>query len=198
MKKGNPVRAAAIALPLALFGGDVLAQVPNADAQIAAATLAGPEDRRAGAMVYGYDAAGMFVMLRKGTNDLVCLADDPKKDGFETDCYHVSLEPYMARGRELAGQGVQDRNTPRWEEAKAGKLKMPDKPASLYILTGKSYDPATGAVVDEYRRSTLYMPYATAESTGLSNKASTVDPWIMFPGTAGAHIMITPPRKPGS
>jgi len=25
--------------------------------------------------------------------------------------------------------------------------------------------------------------------------ASTVDPWIMFPGTAGAHIMITPPRK---
>ena len=72
---------------------------------------------------------------------------------------------------------------------------MPDKPAMLYILTGDGFDPASGTVAGEYRRSVMYVPFATAESTGLSTRASTVDPWIMFPGTAGAHIMITPPRK---
>jgi hypothetical protein len=71
---------------------------------------------------------------------------------------------------------------------------MPEKPAMLYILTGASFDAATGAVANEYRRSTIYIPYATPESTGLSTQASETDPWIMFPGTPGAHIMITPAR----
>lgn len=195
MVKRMVAQAALLALPM-LWAGTAAAQM-NAEAQIASAVLAGPEDRRAEALVYGYDAAGKLTMLRKGTNDLVCLADDPKREGFEVDCYHSSLEPYMARGRELAAQGVQDRNAPRWEEVKSGKLSMPDKPASLYILTGKSYDAASGAIEQPYRRSVLYVPFATKESTGLSDKASPTDPWIMFPGTAGAHIMITPPRNTG-
>jgi len=65
----------------------------------------------------------------------------------------------------------------------------------LFTAGQVGFDPATGTVTDEYRRSVMYLPFATAESTGLSTSASAVDPWIMFPGTAGAHIMITPPRK---
>jgi hypothetical protein len=41
----------------------------------------------------------------------------------------------------------------------------------------------------------IYLPFATAESTGLSLKASPGAPWLMYPGTAGAHIMINPPRQ---
>jgi len=173
------------------------AQAPPAAQQVSAAVLAAPQDRRAGATVMGYDAGGRFVTLRKGSNDMICLADDPAREGFEVNCYHESLEPYMARGRELAAQGVKERNGPRWEEAKAGKLKLPERPAMLYTLSGDAWDAATGAVANEYRRSTMYVPYATAESTGLSTTGSTTDPWIMNPGTAGAHIMITPPRRSG-
>lgn len=175
------------------------AQAMPAEAQIAAAALAAPADRRDGVTVMGYDAAGKFVTLRRGTNDLICLADDPEREGFETACYHESLEPFMARGRELTAQGVtgQDRVKARYDEIEAGKLKMPDKPAMLYVLSGASFDPATGTVQNEYRRSTIYIPYATAESTGLSTMASETDPWIMFPGTPGAHIMITPARSGG-
>lgn len=170
------------------------------EAQIAAALTAAPVDRRDGARVLGYDANGRITVLREGSNDLICLADNPAVEGFEADCYHSSLEPFMARGRELAEQNVPgaDRNRIRYEEADNGRLAMPDVPAMLYIVSGGGFDAATGTVAQEYRRQVIYIPYATAESTGLSPQASSTEPWIMFPGTAGAHIMITPPRpRPG-
>jgi len=180
-------------LALTAGAGTGAAQTPAA--QIAAAVLAAPEDRRAGAKVLSWDASGKLVTLREGSNDMICLGDDPKTEGFESNCYHISLEPYMARGRELLAQGVTgDRNQIRWKEVQEGKLMMPEKPAILYTLTGTRFNEATGKVDEEYRRSTVYTPFATTESTGLSTKASSTDPWIMFPGTAGAHIMITPPR----
>ena len=193
------MREARILVPvllLSLAPVAVRAQQSAAD-QIAAAVLAAPVDRREGAAVLGYDAAGKLTSLRKGSNDMICLADNPAEEGFETACYHVSLEPFMARGRALSAAGVtgQERSATRLREIDAGTLEMPDKPAMLYILTGESFDAAAGTVAGEYRRSVMYVPYATAESTGLSPNASTTDPWIMFPGTAGAHIMITPPRK---
>ena len=56
-------------------------QQPN-DQQIAAAVQAAPESQRAGAMVYGFDGNGNLIVLRKGTNELICLADNPQKKGF--------------------------------------------------------------------------------------------------------------------
>jgi len=54
----------------------------------------------------------------------------------------------------------------------------------------------TGEVQDGYQRSVIYIPYATAESTGLPTKPIAPGmPWIMDPGTHRAHIMIDPPRK---
>ena len=49
-------------------------------------------------------------------------------------------------------------------------------------------------VGDAYLRWVIYTPYATPESTGLSTKMTENAPWLMDEGTAGAHIMITPPR----
>jgi hypothetical protein len=71
---------------------------------------------------------------------------------------------------------------------------MPREPRMLYVLTGKSFDPATNTIADSYLRWVIYTPYATPESTGLSTKSGT-EPWLMYPGTAGAHIMISPPKK---
>jgi hypothetical protein len=187
-------RALGVVAAAHVLSGNVLAQIPSAADQIAAAVLAAPEDRRAAAKVLGYDVNGALVTLRQGTNDMVCLADDPKRENLEVNCYHESLEPFMARGRELAVQGVQERNQPRWDEVRQGTLKMPDRPAILYTSSGRGFDAASGRILEEYRRSTIYIPNATTESTGLSTKSSTTEPWIMYPGTPGAHIMITPPR----
>ena len=72
---------------------------------------------------------------------------------------------------------------------------MPRQPRTLYVLTGSGYDPATGKVADSYLRWVIYLPFATPQSTGLSTTPSDNAPWLMFPGTAGAHIMINPPKK---
>ena len=103
----------------------------------------------------------------------------------------------MARGRELVAQKVtgQKRNDIRWKEVADGKLKLPREPRSLYVLTGSSYDAASGKMNDAYLRWVIYVPYATPQSTGLSTKGSDGAPWLMGAGTAGAHIMINPPKK---
>ncbi|MEN8373954.1 MAG: hypothetical protein ABFS34_00740 [Gemmatimonadota bacterium] len=172
-----------------------VAPPPHAE-QIAQALAAAPAERVDGATVLGFDDAGKLVMLREGTNDLVCLADNPAQEGFNVACYHESLEPYMTRGRELREEGVtgMERMTMRWEEAEAGTLAMPEEPAFLYIVMGDSFDPETAEVASRYERWVVYTPFATPESTGLSATPAEGTPWLMFPGTAGAHIMITPPR----
>ena len=173
------------------------ADLPSPEAQITTAILAAPSDLREGATVLGYNVRGELVKLREGKNELICLANDPSNTSFSVACYHRDLEPYMARGRELLAQKVTGpkRNEIRWKEIADGKLSMPREPRTLYVLTGSGFDSTTGKVTDAYRRWVIYSPYATPESTGLSTKASDNAPWLMFPGTAGAHIMINPPKK---
>ena len=175
--------------------------LPPAAEQIAAALLAAPEDRRPGAEVLGYVASDGRVevqVLRKGTNDLVCLADKPGDENWSVACYHNSLEPFMRRGRELEAAGVtgDERMKRRWAEADAGTLAMPKTPATLYVLSGKSFDAASGKAIEPYLRYVVYTPYATQATTGLPlSPPGPGGPWLMFPGTAGAHIMITPPKE---
>lgn len=180
---------------------DVETQVTDAEAQIAAADQAAPAGDRGATTVYGFREDGTLVTLREGSNELICLADDPSREGWSTACYHTSLEPFMARGRELRAEGVTDGNelaSRRWAEADAGTLAMPDKPATLYVLTGDGFDAESGEVENGYLRYVIYIPWATPETTGLSPQPGGPGaPWLMFPGTAGAHIMITPPRGGG-
>ncbi|MGB5436844.1 MAG: hypothetical protein WBM98_13200, partial [Maribacter sp.] len=67
------------------------------DIQIRTAVLPAPEEDKAGAMVYGYNEKGEFAVLREGTNNLVCIGDDPAKEGISVSCYSKKLEPFMAR-----------------------------------------------------------------------------------------------------
>ena len=173
------------------------AEVPSAQVQIAGAVLAAPAELREGAAVLGYDAKGEMVRIREGKNEMVCLATDPAKTAFNVACYHKDLEPFMARGRELLAQKVTGakRNEIRFKEVEEGKVPMSKEPRTLYVLTGTSYDSASGKVQDSYLRWVIYVPFATPQSTGLSTKGSDGAPWLMSPGTAGAHIMINPPKK---
>ena len=153
---------------------------------------------RARAKVYGFDESGNFVTLREGTNDFICRADNPNKDGFEVVSYHKDIEPFMARGRELKteGKSFKERFEIREEEAKTGKLPMPKGPVTLSILYGKNvtYNSDTNTLDGASFRYVVYIPFATQESTGLPLKpAAPGHPWLMDPGTHRAHIMITPP-----
>jgi len=189
-----------IVILLSIISSAAFAQIPPADVQIKTALLAAPSDKRANAMVYGYNDKGEFVVLRKGSNEVVCIADDPKQKGISVSCYHKDLEPFMARGRALKAQGKssQDIFKIREAEAKSGKLKMPKQAANLQVFTAdvENYNAVTGEVTKGHYRYVVYIPWATAASTGLPIKPEAPGmPWIMDPGTHRAHIMIDPPSK---
>ena len=164
--------------------------LPTAE-QIAAAVTPLPPNARPGATVLGYGADGKLVTLRRGTNEMICLTPTPGATSFHSACYHQSMEPFMARGRELRAQGVKDPqvDTIRFAEVKTGKLKVPAQPAMLYQIFGGTFDAATGSVTGGRHLYVTYIPFATAASTGLSANPSDKEPWIMYPGTPKAHIM---------
>ncbi|MGQ0640906.1 MAG: hypothetical protein ACT4P6_09100 [Gemmatimonadaceae bacterium] len=186
--------ALAIAPLVSAAGAQTLAQTRlPVSAQITAAVLPLPAEMRAGATVFGYNGATTLSVLRKGTNGMTCLAPDPKRADFHVACYHDSMEPFMLRGRELRAAGTKEDSVDviRFAEAKAGKIAMPKLPASLYSLTGKlgSFDVATGEAKEARRLFVVYVPYATAETTGLSTAPKAAEPWLMLAGTPKAHIM---------
>jgi len=53
------------------------------------------------------------------------------------------------------------------------------------------FDPATNKVTGGGLLTVLYIPGATTESTGISSTPREDGPWLMFPGTPKAHVMIS-------
>ena len=106
----------------------------------------------------------------------------------------------MARGRALKAQSKTFKEVfdIREAEAKSGKLKMPKQAANLQVFSAdaENYNATTGEVTKGHFRYVVYIPWATAASTGLPAKPEAAGmPWIMDPGTHRAHIMIDPPSK---
>ena len=153
------------------------------------------KELRDGATVMGYriaDANGLEV-IRAGKNGLTCLALFAVQKSFHVACYQNGMEAFMARGRVLRAHGMRadSVDSVRFREVKKGRIKMP-KQALMYQLFGSdsSWNAATGAVTGAQELLVLYMPGATAESTGLSALPSKSGPWIMYPGTPKAHMML--------
>lgn len=179
------------------YGQEEKMLLPSKEIQIITATLPAPEEEKDKAMVYGYNQAGEFVVLREGSNNLICLADDPNKEGISVSCYSKKLEPFMKRGRELTAEGknFKEKRDARGMEVAQGTLEMPKEPSMTYIYFGSeaTYNTNTGELGDGQFRYVIYTPFATTESTGLPDKPHAKGmPWLMDPGTFRAHIMVGP------
>ena len=174
--------------------------LPTVDQQIATAVMALPESMRANATVMGWKTPGRMEVLRQGTNGMNCLAQFAVEASFHVSCYHEGMEPFMGRGRELRSQGITapaQLDSVRYKEVREGKIRMPDR-AALYQIFGDSasWDPATGKLARTRSLFVIYIPGATAESTGLPTTPQTTGPWLMNPGTPKAHIMFTASMRP--
>lgn len=167
------------------------------EVQIATALIPVPEGDKETTTVYGYSPKGELVVLREGTNNLICLCDDPKVEGISVACYSKELEPFMKRGRELTleGKNTKEKREIQGAEVSAGKWQMPTAPSMMYVYYGSedAYDKQTGELSDGQYRYVIYTPFATAKSTGLPTKPHEKGmPWLMDPGTFRAHIMVGP------
>lgn len=189
-------RCSLVVVSLLLSGaGSLRGQAPSLSPErlVDGAVLAAPDSLRAGATVIAADGRE----LRKGSNNLVCVATDPAIDRFQVACYHRDLEPFMAAGRELHARKLKREaiDSARMAQISAGKWAMPATPAILYnfVAPADSMDTATGLPRGGMRWYVLYIPGATEESTGLSSVPDgTGRPWLMFSGKPWAHVMVTP------
>lgn len=176
--------------------------IPSAEMQITAAVSPAPVDMKEGAKVLGYNQNGELVTLREGSNELICLADDPAVDRFHVACYFKEMEPFMERGRQLRREGKSREEVMaiRKSEIESGTIPWPDKPMALYSLSGSEdgFDYSSGQLRSASPLYVVYVPYATEQSTGIATKpASEGAPWLMNPGEPWAHIMISTGRMLG-
>lgn len=155
---------------------------------VAQATLPLPLDMRAGATVYTYDANGDRKVLRPGTNQLECMPRG--SDGF-TWCYNKAGGPRRDLSAKLRAQKKTDKEIEAAvaEAVKAGTVPAPAFGTMSYRLYGKP---------DRIQLLwVLSVPNATPDTIGVTTASAREDalelrgtPWLMLPGTPGAHIMI--------
>ena len=171
---------------------------PSSAQQIAAAVSPLPQPLQGGARVLGYGADGKLIALRPGTNEMTCVADNPAGKRFHVACYHKSLEPFMARGRELhaLNKSKEAVDSIRLSDVKGGRYTMPSAPAALYQYFAErdSVNLAAGTVSGAQHLYVIYMPYATYQTTGITENPVPGGPWVMNPGKPWAHIMVAPQK----
>ena len=182
----GPITAATMTA-VSLFAVTAMAQA--VDARVAEALKPLPEDLKAGATVVAYDAAsGARQVLRQGTNQIEC---QPKaEDGF-VRCYNKILAPRRDLEAKLHAQKTSDADVAAAvaEGQKAGTIPRPQFGTMSYRYS------------DDPKRIKLLwvmsVPNATPESLGVSTTSQrdaalkgAGQPWMMLPGTPGAHIMI--------
>lgn len=167
--------------------------MPDPDAQVRQAVMAAPASMRDASTVLGYGGDARpgdpLTVLRAGTNELVCVADDPEVEGIHVACYHRSLDDYMLLGRRLRAEGKSRSEVmdARHAAVEAGEISMPQR-AALYSVS------AEGGSTDlegARRLVVVYVPGATADELGLPARPEGNAPWLMLPGTPWAHIMIS-------
>jgi len=170
-------------------------QASSTDRQIVEAVQILPENLRAGATVVTYDATGARKVLRQGTSFLEC---QPRMaDGFSR-CYSKTLGTRRDLEAKLRAEKKSDEEIQSAVAAavKAGTLPAPSKGMMSY----RDYDKR-----DRIQHLwVMSLPNATPESVGVSTvsqRDAALEgkglPWMMLPGTPGAHIMIpiNPPAK---
>jgi len=80
---------------------------------IAGALVPLPEPLRAGATVVRLDANFQPIELRKGTNGMVCIADNANDDRFDVRCYRDSFIQVVSRvPARISGERRESRSVP--------------------------------------------------------------------------------------
>lgn len=157
--------------------------------QISSAVKILPADLQAGATVVSYDAAtGERKVLRQGTSFVEC--QPQMADGF-TRCYNRALAPRRDLEAKLKAQKKSDKEI---QEAVAAAVKSGSLPAPAKgMMAYRGYD-KRDRIQDLW---VMSLPNATPQAVGVSTvsqRDAALEgkglPWMMLPGTPGAHIMI--------
>ena len=164
----------------------------SANAQTTAETIpqalaAAPGRAREGAAVIKWNTDYTYETLKEGTNRLVCYnrSDERNRRPFAVVCTSVGNLDRAAQNRRFRGESA-DAAEERAMVAAAeenGTRVLPEYGSVWIHMDGP--DRAGGRI-----HTTIAVPGATTESTGLPDNRSAGGAYIMAAGTSAAHIMI--------
>lgn len=199
-------RAGALALaiyarPMHAQGSAEASEGAPATDEIRFAVLPLPAHLRDGATVMRMDSTHRPVVVRQGSNGMVCMRVVPGEAAWDARCYEATIARLIFRAGELVMSGltIDSLGSRIQAEARAGTLTLPTQPVAAYRALGpeRSYVPSTGAATAEMEIwQSLHVPFATAEAMGLPDE-STISaaerglvPYVVSSGTWWAHVMI--------
>jgi hypothetical protein len=150
---------------------------------IEGALLAVPQSMREGATVVLDAPHAPRVLLRQGSNDIICRANIVKT-GFNSYCYTKALDPFWTREEALVADG---KTGAEIRDALAADVQS----GKINVLVGETtYEMAGASQEGSLPHMAVFLPNGTEASTGLSAKLDYFRPWLMWAGTPIAHVMI--------
>jgi hypothetical protein len=160
------------------------AQAPPADV-IERALSPAPRQLKEGATVIKWNADYTYETLKKGTNRMVCYdrSGEPGAQPFAVQCTSIANLDRVAQNRKFAAIADKDARQKAMDEAESNGTRVKPEYGSVW-LTMNGPDKEHARI-----HTTVAVPGATTQSTGLpvDNKQGGV--WIMNAGTTTAHLM---------
>ena len=176
---------------LMVLGYAVLApSIANAQSNseiIARALLPLPGRIAEGAAVVKWNANFTWTTIKEGTNTWVCYdrSEDPNEAPFAVQCTSEANLPRVAQNRRFDAQGeTSEERAALVAAVQANNTRIDAEYGSMFVsMSGQNQESAT-------IHTTISVPYATGESTGLPESGSQGGAWVMAAGTSEAHIMV--------
>jgi hypothetical protein len=175
---------------IVLFVLGVLAISTSAFAQTPAeiierALAAAPRQMKEGATVIAWKADNTYETLKKGTNRLVCYdrSGEPGLQPFAVQCTSIANLDRVAQNRKFAAITDKAARQAALDAAEADGTRVKPEYGSVW-LTMNGADQAHARI-----HTTIAVPGATTQSTGLPDNPKQGGVWIMNAGTSTAHIM---------
>ena len=160
-----------------------LAQTP--EEAIERALAPAPRQMKEAATVIKWKPDNTYDTLRKGTNRLVCYdrSGDPGQQPFAVQCTSLANLDRVAQNRKFEAISDKAARQAAIDAAEKDGTRVKPEYGSVW-LTMNGPDQAHARI-----HTTIAVPGATTQSTGLPDKPGTGGAWIMNAGTTTAHIM---------
>jgi hypothetical protein len=176
-------RIALIVLGVLAVSTSAFAQTP--DEAIERALAAAPRQMKEGATVIKWKADNTYDTLKKGTNRLVCYdrSGDPGAQPFAVQCTSIANLDRVAQNRKFEAVADKTARQKMIDDAEKAGTRVKPEYGSVWLTMN-------GADKDHARiHTTIAVPGATTQSTGLPDNNKQGGVWIMNAGTSTAHLM---------
>jgi len=152
------------------------------EADIDSAMSAAPESLAQNATIQGWDGT----VLREGTNSWVCLPDTPNNGGTDPWCVDASWLNLL--------NALSNNEDPTYDKIGIAYMLAGDAPISNITPAGKKED---GDWVEGLNAHLMILVPDHSSFDNISTDPNNGGPWIMWPDTPYAHIMIPIDSYPG-